>query len=67
MWERTTIRLACGCESGAVWDDVEAGDEDECKLHGMTTVRRKSRIMDAKGSRNYQLETEVKDAPTGHV
>lgn len=28
-WERTSHKLACGCEVALPWDDVDAGDVDE--------------------------------------
>lgn len=43
------------------WDHAEAGDIVVCEKHGETKLLHKSRIMDSKGSRNFQLGLEVEE------
>lgn len=60
MWKHERIEYACGCDStGFDWDSWEAGDFVLCAKHGDTTVKRKTRVYEATGSRNFQLSTEV--------
>lgn len=58
-WSRTIIELECGCRRDGDFDAFDPGDEETCKRHGETTIKRTSRISESSGSRNFSLGTEV--------
>lgn len=43
-WERSSVRLECGCDGAGKWETTYPGDEQTCTQHGTTEVRRVGRV-----------------------